>query len=312
MLCPEVILGHCSVTSTPSTKATPGRKPVQSQRRGRGSAKPVSNAELECELRGKDNSFFCRFALNSMRGTFYDLDWDRHYKQALKASCATPAGDDPDWGTGSEWDVVAETLQNGTPSKTYSTQRSRRKTKVEDCDIVSESEVGGTEDEYQASDAENGSTDDELLLAEGAHDEQSEEEGEESSHAEPHTPTSKKRRRASTTKTPRKARKTIVHPTPHSRRALKARGSPRKGKFNMRAQPLPYVSFDLSHLPQDPWFRAMHVLHVGSRPDALPCREEEFQRVLRCVGELLEEGSGGCICKFYAFIRSSCRGDMAI
>jgi origin recognition complex subunit 1 len=42
----------------------------------------------------------------------------------------------------------------------------------------------------------------------------------------------------------------------------------------------------------------MHVLHVGSRPDALPCREEEFERVLRCVGELLEEGSGGCVCVF--------------
>ncbi|KAJ3501971.1 hypothetical protein NLJ89_g9099 [Agrocybe chaxingu] len=39
----------------------------------------------------------------------------------------------------------------------------------------------------------------------------------------------------------------------------------------------------------------MHALHVGSRPDALPCREDEYERVLRCVGELLEEGSGGCI-----------------
>ena len=271
-------------------KATEDRKPVQ--RRARGSVKAVSNAELECELRGKENGFFCRFATCSMRGTFYDLNWDRHYKLAQKASCAIPAGDDPDWGAGSEWDVVAQSPPNPTPRKTY-TQGSRREAKV---DVVSESEDGGTADEYQAADAENGSTDDddELLLADQAQDEVSEEENEDAD--EPHTPR-KRRRRAVTTMTPRKARKTVVHPTPHSRRALKARGSPRKGKFKMRAQPLPYMSFDLSHLPQDPWLRAMHVLHVGSRPDALSCREEEFQHVLRSVGELLEEGSGGCICK---------------
>ena len=273
------------------SKATLGRKPVQ--RRARGSVKPVSNAELDCELRGKENGFFCRFATNSMRGTFYDLNWDCHYKQAQKASCAIPAGDDPDWGTGSEWDVVAESPPKPTRGKT-STQGSRKKVKVEDRDVVSESEDGGTEDEYQAADVEDGSTDDELLLTKEAEDEVSEEESEDAD--EPHTPR-KRRRRAVTTMTPRKARKTVVHPTPHSRRALKARGSPRKGKFKMRAQPLPYMSFDLSHLPQDPWLRAMHVLHVGSRPDALSCREEEFQHVLRCVGELLEEGSGGCICK---------------
>ena len=231
-----------------------------------------------------------------MRGTFYDLNWDRHYKQAQKASCAIPAGDDPDWGTGSEWAVVAQSPPNPTSGKT--TQGSRRKAKVEDRDVVSESEDSGTEDEYQAADAGNDSTDgddDELLLTNKAQDEVSEEESEDAD--EPHTPSSKKRRRAVTTMTPRKARKTIVHPTPHSRRVLKARGSPRKGKFKMRAQPLPYMSFDLSHLPQDPWLRAMHVLHVGSRPDALACREEEFLHVLRSVGELLEEGSGGCICK---------------
>nr|VWP01838.1 Uncharacterized protein [Ganoderma boninense] len=39
----------------------------------------------------------------------------------------------------------------------------------------------------------------------------------------------------------------------------------------------------------------MHVLHVAARPGALPCREEEYGRVLRAVEELLEEGSGGCI-----------------
>lgn len=81
--------------------------------------------------------------------------------------------------------------------------------------------------------------------------------------------------------------------------------SPSKRKFAIRPKTVTYDSGlgDLSYLPQDPWYRAMHVLHVGSRPDALPCREEEFERVLRCVGELLEEGSGGCVCGlFFCFV----------
>ena len=43
--------------------------------------------------------------------------------------------------------------------------------------------------------------------------------------------------------------------------------------------------------------RGMHVLHVAASPGALPCQEAEYGRVLHAVEELLEEGSGGCICK---------------
>ena len=50
------------------------------------------------------------------------------------------------------------------------------------------------------------------------------------------------------------------------------------------------------NLSEDPWLHAMHALHVAARPEALPCRGEEYSRVLRAVEELLEEGSGGCVC----------------
>lgn len=50
---------------------------------------------------------------------------------------------------------------------------------------------------------------------------------------------------------------------------------------------------------KDQWLRAMHALHVGARPEALPCRAEEYARVMRSVEELLEEGSGGCICALF-------------
>lgn len=67
------------------------------------------------------------------------------------------------------------------------------------------------------------------------------------------------------------------------------------------------VSFELETqlgptASKDPWLRAMHVLHVAARPEALPCREEEYGRILRSVEELLEEGSGGCICMLYMFL----------
>ncbi len=54
---------------------------------------------------------------------------------------------------------------------------------------------------------------------------------------------------------------------------------------------------DLSSVAEDPFLRAMHVLHVASRPDVLPCRDEEYTEILSKVLTLLEEGAGGCICK---------------
>ena len=41
----------------------------------------------------------------------------------------------------------------------------------------------------------------------------------------------------------------------------------------------------------DPWLRTMHALHVGARFEAVPCRTEEYGRVMREVEELLEEVS---------------------
>ncbi|KAJ4475288.1 P-loop containing nucleoside triphosphate hydrolase protein [Lentinula edodes] len=117
----------------------------------------------------------------------------------------------------------------------------------------------------------------------------------------PKTP-SRKRKRAATT-TPRKQRgRTFAQPTPHSKAALSRRnrsitGSPSKKRaLPVKSQNTYAASKSLfHHLPEDPWLRAMHALHVGSRPDALPCRESEFQLVHKSVSQLLEEGSGGCI-----------------
>ena len=119
------------------------------------------------------------------------------------------------------------------------------------------------------------------------------------------TPSRKRKRKDEKMRRNFRRNKTPTQPTPHSEAALvrrqKADSSPRKHKsdpiFGISFSQLLNSKTNMAHLPKDPWLRAMHALHVGSRPDSLPCREEEFNKVLRCIGELLEEGSGGCVCK---------------
>jgi origin recognition complex subunit 1 len=184
---------------------------------------------------------------------------------------------------------------------------------------VTESDDGGTEDEYES---QSDGRDDE---DEGPSDSPTADEDDEDSDdvlGGPRTP-SKKRKRSTVTHTyskspsksirtpskrkvattptttprkPTKLRKTVV-PTPHSRKSIATRKQKQK---SLRVRPPPPLTshLQLENLPTDPWLRAMHVLHVGARPDVLPCREEEYARCLRAVEELIEEGSGGCVCKF--------------
>lgn len=51
-------------------------------------------------------------------------------------------------------------------------------------------------------------------------------------------------------------------------------------------------------LPEDPFQRALHLLHVGATPETLPCREEQFAEVLVKVEGVIEGGGGGCVCAF--------------
>ncbi|KAH8823026.1 P-loop containing nucleoside triphosphate hydrolase protein [Flagelloscypha sp. PMI_526] len=97
-------------------------------------------------------------------------------------------------------------------------------------------------------------------------------------------------------KTPRKKRKRGA--------ATLLLGNDRKSptKLKTSTSVTQIVPPDLSHLQQDPWIRAMHVLHVGSNPllsqaggGPLPCRDAEYDQALGLVADLLEEGSGGCI-----------------
>jgi len=137
----------------------------------------------------------------------------------------------------------------------------------------------------------------------------------------PQTPSKKRARKTATpikipneittpsaSTTPRRSRRINATPitTPHSKAAVRDRAR-KKANTKTKSPPVPLLEDNYSkqieqlNLPEDPWLRAMHLLHVAARPDALPCREEEFVRILRAVGELLEEGSGGCVCTYPTF-----------
>ncbi|KAJ3862386.1 P-loop containing nucleoside triphosphate hydrolase protein [Lentinula novae-zelandiae] len=264
ILYPSTIISHCTVEkgealAKPSTSKT-----------GRWIIKSIEDV---------DQKFQCLLAIDSRRGIYYNFDWSLHRQEALEARKTLT---DSEWGTGNAWDVTAmDEFQD---------------------------DAQGREDVFE-------SDDDLSSGAEYIDDELPEHEGELSGNASepatsdeddidddvPKTP-SRKRKRAATT-TPRKQRgRAVAQPTPHSKAALSRRkrsitGSPSKKRaLPVKSQNTYAASNSLfHHLPEDPWLRAMHALHVGSRPDALPCRESEFQLVHKSVSQLLEEGSGGCI-----------------
>ena len=226
-----------------------------------------------------DNSFLCVNAVDSRRGLYYELDWLAHRERSLKRA----EGDSVEWGSGAPWVVAVE------PVKKHRMKTSKQD--KEDTDMETGSDSDG---EYRDESAVAlSSKDTSVLFADAASD----------SAGLPQTPSKKRKRSASMASTPRRKRvaPALAAPTPHSKRALRARAR----RPALRAPP-PEMAGALSlgeaETETDPWLRAMHALHVGSRPETLPCRSEEYARVMRAVEELIEEGSGGCICELLTLL----------
>ena len=234
----------------------------------------------------------CHLASNS----FYEFNWPDF--------CADKCGVQGDC-EGSQWQLDPEKDVKG-----YKIVRKRN----HNMDETSSSESEDSEDEYdkgreQASqDMEGSDESDEEDMDIGVPEDEGPEEGEEGGDESPSSPPrirktpSKKRKRKedyhdNPLKTPSKRRRRVgwVEPTPHSKAALRKR---RTLKFKVK--PPTATTQDnttLQGLPADPYLRAMHTLHVGERPDTLPCRDEEYVAILEAVLELLQETSGGCICE---------------
>ena len=269
-LSPHAVLGQCIVTSSKRAKDQRSVK-----------IKGIS---------GLTDQFYVESAIDALRGLYYELNWDAHKKSALEND------EDED---GSSW-VVVTTLGPKKAKRAAEVARCRN-ARPESSEDEAES---GEEYKQQSSEEEEVEDDEGEALSEGNVSAE-EVEDEEVAIVEnvPRTP-SKKRKRTAQFKTPRKTKRqkrTIAAPTPHSKAALRAREKS-KSLLPIRAATdltLEFMKLDMGVLPDDPWLRAMQVLHVGARPEVLPCRENEFMHILRSVEGLLEEGSGGCVCMFF-------------
>ena len=52
----------------------------------------------------------------------------------------------------------------------------------------------------------------------------------------------------------------------------------------------------------------MHTLEVGGRPDALPCRWDEFDKALELCGGVTGGGEWGCVCEYIPLCLCLCLG----
>ena len=232
-----------------------------------------TSSRYKAPLSTTENSFFCVNAVDSRRGLYYELDWRSHWEQSLERAKA----DSVQWGSDAPWVVAVQPV----------TKR-RRRVADEDPDTTHGAESDG--ECRGKSDGESSGVDSALRP--------------DDDDATPRTPSKRRRRAAASTPTTPRRRKRVAlaAPTPHSKRAIRARA--RRPVTMLAPPPEMAGAFALGEASteKDPWLRAMHALHVGARPEALPCRTEEYARVMRSVEELLEEGSGGCICAFFFFL----------
>ncbi|RXW21306.1 hypothetical protein EST38_g4564 [Candolleomyces aberdarensis] len=324
ILVPSVIVSHCSVSRQRTAAAKPKERwtyvSVKSRaspkKKGSSSTAPQEDDDDDVDDEDKPSSsadrpeekFFCRYAINSRKGLYYDFDWGSHRADALQPTVIPE--DTAEWGLGPEWNVTTtEGTKREKKQKRHGPPPKKRvKREAREDELGEDDADSGSEEEYEQQDEEDDEEMDDAVDSDEEEDGDLEDD-EEDGAAGPSTPSrSRKRKRGQTSllKTPRKGRPAkIAQPTPHSKAALRQRNklkkavnaSPRKRRAGGFAIRLPTLSFDtdMTHLPKDPWLRAMHVLHVGNRPDALPCRTDEYEQVLLSVGDLLEEGSGGCI-----------------
>ncbi|KAI9454389.1 hypothetical protein BJY52DRAFT_1225114 [Lactarius psammicola] len=254
----SAILSHCVVSSTRTTTHTP------------------ASSRYKVPLSTVENNFFCVNAVDSRRGLYYELNWRDHKEQSLERAKA----DDVQWGSGAPWVVAVQPVA-----------KRRRKVVKEHPDTV---HVADSDGEYRGrSDGESSGVDSAVHILRP-------DEDDDDLITTPRTPSKRRRRAASAASTPTTPRRkrvapgTLAAPTPHSKRAIRARA---RRPVMLAPPPEMAGAFALGEASTetDPWLRAMHALHVGARPEALPCRTEEYARVMRAVEELLEEGSGGCV-----------------
>lgn len=239
-------------------------------------------------------TFLCHTSIDSRCGIYYSFSWEDLSRNAL--------GNPGEWGSADAWNVRPADVSRKEPHIPHTPKKKRRKLSI----VPEEDQNSDSEEPSSSVDGDDDYEETRHLIQSDTSDSDSSDLSELSDVSESgsdfdetsRTPSRKRKRTTSLPSTPRRKRKTkdLVAPTPHSKAALRARA---RRKLTVRPPPgadrVDNLWYSLENIPEDPWLRAMHVLHVASRPEALPCREEEYGKVLRAVEELVEEGSGGCV-----------------
>jgi origin recognition complex subunit 1 len=283
---------------------------------------PSKHARNVVELDGSDSEsddeesrkFTCKLAIDPTRGLYYQFDWLDHRKNAM-----TVHPGQPEWATA--WMVpTLHNLDTSMPQhaeKVEEPARKRRKVGSEGGAAIPQEPRTPSKSRTKSS-TQQSQREGSVEYVPGSESEESEDEPLMIQPPEPKTPSRTRRQdltsvpvtpnrsprkrvtidspsKPKTPGKPRQSMKKIAQPTPHT----KARVDRRKLPTVVRAAPPQFASSQqLSPVKSvDPWLRAMNALHVASRPDVLRCREDEYAKVLRSVEQLVEEGSGGCVCK---------------
>ncbi|KAF5374441.1 hypothetical protein D9615_009106 [Tricholomella constricta] len=254
---PEDLLGHCHVTSMPPARLEIKSAEAWSVSRSRKRDEALFVYDDDTGDEDEAQGFYCHLAIDSMCGLYFNFRWDQHRLMANVSTTEPPKEIDAEWGSGSM--VGCGHSKKDAVSARAALSRPKEHQKLETIANLRASPAD-TDDDLPPS--IDGNDSDSSALFSVASD----------FNNIPQTPSINKwkhstgskfsTKRGSTTATPRKQRsKAIVHPTPHSKAILNQRDTEVR-------------------LP---------------RPLTSAKREEEFEKVLRCVGELLEEGSGGCV-----------------
>ncbi|KAL0068798.1 Origin recognition complex, subunit 1 [Marasmius tenuissimus] len=300
VLDPLVILGPCKIRE--------GKKddvPKSPSKKGSRTLDRIDEEDEDEDLEhasGSEESLQCRLVLDSKKGLFYSFSWDIHHLTATRKYEARDAGDWTMEKACKFWDIDLGQVSKDTGKSKPKAQQSRKKLKTKH--VVKEEEPESdpsSGEEYQTGENQEEEESDQEPEEEVPEEDLFEEEPEvvdDEDERVPRTPR-KRKRGVSIYSTPKKSRgRQVVAPTPHSKAAIRRRqksASPSKLKAVRLQATYNAPDKTLKALPPDPWLRAMHVLHVGSRPKVLPCREDEYDEVLQTIRDMVEEGSGGCL-----------------
>lgn len=244
--------------------------------------------------------YFCRRAFDKFgKGgegkSWWYIDWESLFSRGVSEG---------NWSVTNDVKLQPKKVLKPETAKPTPSRSSKRKAQSSGKVRAEAAEADGEESgDDTASDLE----DVESVASEDIHDAVATDEDEDAdTPAGPSTP-SKKRKRATTTRTketPQKRRKNDSGEaaTPSRRRKCntESAATPRsKEKDRTRSTAMQTITKEIDPLllPRDPYERALHLLHVGATPDSLPCREDEFLEVLMKVEEGIEDGGGGCLCE---------------